>query len=54
MKPSPSECWNYYVVEISFCKNAQEKLNKYGMEGWELVGLFEGKAIFKRRLIYRT
>lgn len=48
--------WEYYWVTFDFGKSDMDKIDKLGLEGWELIGIFEVRkgflefcAVLKRR-----
>ncbi len=47
-------CWVFiYIGELTTAKKmnkVEEKFNKLGAEGWELVGIFDSHAWFKRKI----
>jgi hypothetical protein len=45
--------FEYIVISINNYSNLfdiNKKLNKYGLEGWELVSIYNGNAYFKREI----
>lgn len=41
--------WEYLIITIPEWEEAEE-LDRYGKNGWELIGFFNNKYYFKRML----
>ena len=41
--------WEYTLIYLHTDEEAPARLNEQGMQGWELVGVTDGRAYFKRQ-----
>ena len=48
--PRNIERWEYLLVSVSNLATFGQRANEAGQEGWELIMVLSGEAVFKRRL----